>query len=60
VILELGEDPVHHVAAGQAGLPPGEARRYPCQQVLQQSRVRGIIYAAISGCCAIALSHKLA
>src|SRR5579859_5739093 len=29
VIVEFGEHPVHHVAAGQAGLPAGETRRDP-------------------------------
>jgi hypothetical protein len=47
-------------AAGQAGFSAGEARRDPSQQVIKQSRVRGIVYAAVSGCCAIVLSHKLA
>ena len=60
VIVELTQHPVHHVAAGQAGLPAGETRRDPFQQVIEQSCVRGIVYSAISGCCAIVLSHKLA
>jgi hypothetical protein len=60
VILQLHQQAVHHVTAGQAGFPPGEARRDPSQQVIEQSRVRGIVYAAISGCCAIVLSHKQA
>ena len=37
VILEFRQQPVHHVAAGQAGLPPGEARRDPRQQVIEQA-----------------------
>jgi hypothetical protein len=35
-------------------------RRHPPEQVIEQSRVRGIVYAAVSGCRAIVLSHKLA
>jgi hypothetical protein len=60
VILQFRQQAVHHVAAGQAGLPPGEARCGPRQQVLEQAGVRGIVYAGISGCCAIVLFHKLA
>ena len=60
VILQLHQQAVHHIAAGHAGLPPGEARRDPSQKVIEQARVHGIIYADISGCCAIVLSHKLA
>jgi hypothetical protein len=60
VIVEFGEHPVHHVAAGQAGLPAGEARRGPFQQVIEQAGVRGIVYAGASGCRVIVLFHKLA
>jgi len=60
VIVELGKHPVHHVAAGQAGLPAGEARRGPRQQVIEQAGVRGIVYAGASGCRLIVLFHKLA
>jgi hypothetical protein len=51
---------VHHVPAGQPGLPPGETRRAPCHQVIEQAGVRGIVYAGVSGCCAIVLFRKLA
>jgi hypothetical protein len=60
VIVEFGEHRVHHVAAGQAGFPPGEARRGPIQQVIEQAGVRGIVYAVASGCCLIVLFRKLA
>jgi len=60
VIVEFGEHPVHHVAAGQAGLPAGEARRGPRHQVIEQARLRGIVYAGASGCRLIVLFHKLA
>ena len=60
VILQLHQQATNHVAAGQAGLPPGEARRDPRQQVIEQARVRTMVYRDISGCCVIVLFHKLA
>ena len=60
VIVQFHQEAVHHVAAGQAGLPAGGARRGPRQQVIEQAGVRGIVYAGVSGCCAIVLFHKLA
>jgi hypothetical protein len=60
VITELRKQAVHHVPAGQAGLPPGETRRDPRQQVLEQASMRVMIYCGISGCCVSVLFHKLA
>ena len=60
VIVEFREHPVHHVTAGQAGLPAGEARRGPRHQVIEQAVRRGIVYAGASGCRLIVLFHKLA
>jgi hypothetical protein len=53
VIIEFHQQAVHHVPAGQTGLPPGETRAGPRQQVIEQHGIRGIIYAGRSGCCAI-------
>ncbi|HXT91917.1 MAG TPA: hypothetical protein VN714_22005 [Trebonia sp.] len=58
-VLELGQQPVHHVLAGQSGLPPGEARCDLCHQVVEQARVRVMVYAGSSG-CRVSLFHKLA
>ena len=60
VIVEFRQQAVHHVAAGEAGLPPGEARRGPCQQVLEQDSVPVMVYRGTSGCRVIVLFHKLA
>jgi hypothetical protein len=60
VIIELTQQAVHHVAAGQPRVPPGEARRGPRQQVLKETRVRVMVYRCISGCRVIVLFHKLA
>ena len=60
VIIELTQQAVHHVAAGQPRVPPGEARRDPRQQVLKETRVRVMVYRCISGCRVIVLFHKLA
>ena len=46
--------------AGQAGLPPGEARRDPPHQVIEQARMHVMVYRGISGCRVIVLFHKLA
>jgi hypothetical protein len=60
VILEFGQQPVHHVTAGQAGLPSGEARRDLRHQVIEQVLVIVMVYAGVSGCRLICLFHKLA
>jgi hypothetical protein len=60
VIIQFHQQSVHHVPAGQAGLPPRETRAGPRQQVIEQHGVRGIVYAGRSGCCAIVRFHKLA
>jgi hypothetical protein len=59
VIVQFRQQAVHHVAAGQPGLPPGEARRDPRQQVLKQGSVPVMVYRGISGCRLIVLFHKL-
>ena len=59
-ILELGQQPVHHVAAGQTGLPSGEARRDPRHQVIEQVRVLVMVYAWRQRLPDIVLFHKLA
>ena len=58
-VLELGQQPVHHVLAGKTGLPSGEARRDLRHQVIEQVLVIVTVYAGISG-CRICLFHKLA
>jgi hypothetical protein len=58
VIIEFHEQAVHHVPAGQAGLPPGEARSGPCHQVIEQAGVRGMVYRGSSGCRVIDLFRK--
>ena len=60
VIFDFGQQAVHHVTAGHAGLPPGEARRDPPHQVIEQVLVRIMVYGGISGCRVIVLFHKLA
>jgi hypothetical protein len=50
VIIQFRQQAVHNVAAGQAGLPPGEAWGDPRQQVLKQPRVLFIVYRGTSGC----------
>ena len=58
VVIEFRQQAVHHVTAGQPGLPAGEARRDPGHQVIEQARMRGMIYAGSSGCRLIFLFHK--
>jgi hypothetical protein len=54
-----GQQAVRHVAAGQPRVSPGGARRDPCHQVIEQARVRGMIYAgSSSGCRQISLFRK--
>jgi hypothetical protein len=60
VILELGEQSVHHIAAGLAGFPPGEAGRDLPHQVIEQPLVHLMVYRDISGCRLIVVFHKLA
>jgi hypothetical protein len=44
--------------SGQPGFPAGEARRDPGHQVIEQARVRGMIYAGSGGCRLIFQFHK--
>jgi hypothetical protein len=60
VILELGQQAVHHVTAGHAGFPPGKTRRNPPHQVIEQSLVRSMVDRDTSSCCLVVLFHKLA
>ena len=58
VILQLAQQAVHHVTAGQAGLPPGEARSDPRHQVIEQARRAVMVYRGSSGCRATVVFHK--
>jgi site-specific DNA recombinase len=58
VILQLRQQPVHHVAAGQPRLAAGKARRYPGHQVIEQAGMGGMIYAGSSGCRVVVVFHK--
>lgn len=58
--FEPGQQPVHHVLAGQASRTPGEARRDLTRHVIEQSLVRVMIYAGTSGCRNFVWFHKLA
>jgi len=58
VILQLAQQAVHHVTAGQAGLPPGEARSDPRHQVTEQARMPVMAYRGSSGCRAIVVFCK--
>ena len=58
VILQLRQQPVDHVAAGQPRLAAGEARRYPGHQVIEQADMGGMIYAGSSGCRVVVVFHK--
>ena len=61
VIIQFRQQAVHHVAAGQAGLPPGEAWRNPRHQVLEQVLGAFQVYRALQPAAAvIVLFHKLA
>jgi hypothetical protein len=57
---DIAGQPSIHDFAVSLGLPAGEARRGPFQQVIEQVGVRGIVYAGASGCRLIVLFHKLA
>jgi hypothetical protein len=58
VILQLRQQPVDHVTAGQTGFPAGEARSDPRHQVIEQSGMRSMIYAGSSGCRVVVVFHK--
>ena len=58
VIVQLHQQPAHHLAAALPGLPPGKAPGHPSQQVRQQ-RGPGIIrYRGSSDCRILIVSHK--
>jgi hypothetical protein len=44
VIIEFGQQAVHHATAGQPRLPAGEARRDPRHQVIEQARVPVMVH----------------
>ena len=50
VVLQLHQQPVHHLAGGLAGLPPRKAPRHLPEQVLQQDARPGIRYRSSRGC----------
>jgi hypothetical protein len=58
VIIQFRQQAVHHIAAGQAGFPPGEARRDPPHQLIEQPPMHAMIYRGTSGCCLIVVFHK--
>jgi hypothetical protein len=58
VILQLGQQPVHHAAAGQPRLAAGKARRCPGHQLIEQAGMRGMIYAASSSCRVVVVFRK--
>jgi len=60
VILKLGEQAVHHIAAGQTSFPTGETRCDPAHQLIEQPPVRGMVSRVTSGCRLVVLFHKLA
>jgi hypothetical protein len=60
VIFQFRQQAAHHVTAGHAGLTPGETRRDPRHQVIEQAGMGVMIYADASGCRLIVLFHKLA
>jgi hypothetical protein len=58
VIVQLHQQPAHHLAAALPGLPPGKAPGHPPQQV-RQRRGPGLIgYRGSSGCRVLVVSHK--
>jgi site-specific DNA recombinase len=58
VIVQLHQQPAHHLAAGLTGLPPGKTPGHPPQQIRQQ-RGPGIIgYRGSSGCRVLIVSHN--
>ena len=58
MIVQLRQQPAHHLAAGLPGLPPGKAPGHPSQQVRQQ-RGPGIIrHRDSSGCRILIVSHN--
>jgi hypothetical protein len=58
VVLQLHQQPRHHLAAGLAGLPPRETPRHPAQQVIQQPRVNIVSYRGSSGCRVMVVPHN--
>ncbi len=58
VIVQLHQQPAHHLAAGLPGLPPGKTPSHPPQQIRQQ-RGPGIIrYRGSSGCRILIVCHN--
>jgi hypothetical protein len=58
VILQLHQQPAHHLAAALPGLPPGKAPGHPPQQIRQQ-RGPGIIrHRGSSDCRILIVFHK--
>jgi hypothetical protein len=58
MIVQLHQQPAHHLAAALAGLSPGKALGDPAQQIRQQ-RGPGIIrYRDSSDCRVLIVSHN--
>jgi hypothetical protein len=58
VIVQLHQQPVHHLAAALPGLPPGKAPGHPPQQIRQQ-RGPGIIgYRDSRDCRVLIVPHN--
>jgi hypothetical protein len=60
VIVEFGQQAVHHATARQPRLPAGEAPSDPRHQVIKQALVPAMVYRDSSGCRVIDLYCKLA
>jgi hypothetical protein len=58
VILQLHQQPAHHLPARLPGLPPRETPRHAAQQVFQQPRVNIVSYRGSSGCRVLIVSHN--
>ena len=58
VIVQLRQQPVHHLAAALPGLPPGKAPGHPPQQVRQQRGPGLIGYRGSSDCRVLVVSHQ--
>ena len=58
VIVQLHQQPAHHLAARLPGLPPREAPRHPPQQILQQRGMNIIRYRGSSDCRVLIVSHN--
>jgi hypothetical protein len=58
VIVQLHQQPAHHLAAALPGLPPGKAPGHPPQQIRQQRRPSIIRHGASSDCRIVIVSRN--